>query len=137
MCHGEDAANHAEKTAKAVFEEGGKASGLITRSFSEATDLTQLLVDIGFAKSGKEAKRLIASGGVRINDVVMEDTHRAIGVSDSSEIITTKSVNDILSILEDDDETVVSSAYPSLLGEEDNTARISVGKKRHAIVKFN
>ncbi len=137
LCHGWDAANHAEKTAKAVFEEGGKASGLITRTFNEATDLTQLLVDIGFAKSGKEAKRLIASGGVRINDVVMEDTHRAIGVSDSSEIITTKSINDIFSILEDDDETVVSSAYPSLLGEEDNTARISVGKKRHAIVKFN
>ena len=137
LCHGEEKTKKAEATAKAVFEEGGKASGLITRTFNEAIDLTQLLVDIGFAKSGKEAKRMIASGAVKINDVVMEDTHRAIGVSDSSEIITTKSINDILSILEDDDETVVSSAYPSLLGEEDNTARISVGKKRHAIVKFN
>ncbi len=137
LCHGREAAEKAEATAKAVFEEGGKASGLITRTFNEATDLTQLLVDIGFARSGKEAKRMIISGAVKINDVVMEDTHRAIGVNVSSEIITTKSINDMFSILEDDDDTVVSSAYPSLLGEEDNTARISVGKKRHAIVKFN
>ena len=137
LCHGEEKTKKAEATAKAVFEEGGKASGLITRTFHEAIDLTQLLIDIGFAKSGKEAKRMIASGAVKINDVVMEDTHRAIGVNVSSEIITTKSINDMFSILEDDDDTVVSSAYPSLLGEEDNTARISVGKKRHAIVKFN
>lgn len=73
LLHGEDAARAAEETAKAVFERGEVGDDLPTviltrEEITGGLGLSQILVRAGLAKSGKEAKRLIMDGGVRLND---------------------------------------------------------------------
>jgi tyrosyl-tRNA synthetase len=78
LLHGRGAAEGAERTAREVFEAGGVGEDLPTVVVSEAQLAagianTALFVQAGLASSGKEAKRLFAEGGARINDeVVME-----------------------------------------------------------------
>ena len=73
LLHGEDAAHAAEATAREVFEKGGVGDDLPTitvpaAELAEGISLAQLFVRAGLAKSGKDAKRLIAEGGARVND---------------------------------------------------------------------
>ena len=73
LLHGADAAQAAEQTATQVFEQGGVGDDLPTLSIdaSEAEDgisIVQIMVRAGLAASGKEAKRLIADGGARMDD---------------------------------------------------------------------
>jgi tyrosyl-tRNA synthetase len=73
LCHGRAAADAAEATAREVFEKGGAGEDLPTLSLSAAEvgdgiSVAQLITRSGLAKSGKEAKRLIADGGARLND---------------------------------------------------------------------
>ena len=76
LCHGAEAAAAAEATAKEVFEKGGVGDDLPTLTV-EAGDLpvsiVQLIVKSGLAKSGKEAKRLIAENGAKIDDQSLTD----------------------------------------------------------------
>jgi tyrosyl-tRNA synthetase len=78
LLHGRGAAEGAERTAREVFEAGGVGEDLPTVVVTEAQLAagianTALFVQAGLASSGKEAKRLFAEGGARINDeVVME-----------------------------------------------------------------
>ncbi len=76
LLHGPDAAATAEATARAVFEAGGVGDDLPT--FALAADelpvsAAQLFVRAGLAASGKDAKRLIAEGGARIDDEAVTD----------------------------------------------------------------
>jgi len=78
LCRGADAATAAEATAREVFEKGGIGDDLPTLALSaddlgEGISIVQLIVRSGLAKSGKEAKRLIAEGGARIDDVAVTD----------------------------------------------------------------
>ena len=78
LLHGAEAATTAEATAREVFEKGGAGDDLPTATVTaaEAADgisVVQLIVRAGLAKSGKEAKRLIAEGGARLNDAALED----------------------------------------------------------------
>ncbi len=78
LCRGADAAAAAEATARDVFERGGTGDDLPTLALtvSEIADgisITQLIVRSGLAKSGKEAKRLIAEGGARLDDAPVTD----------------------------------------------------------------
>lgn len=73
LLHGADAAAAAEATAREVFEKGGVGDDLPTLTLSaqdvgDGISVVQLLVKSGLAGSGKEAKRLIAESGARIND---------------------------------------------------------------------
>ena len=73
LLHGAEAAATAEATAREVFEQGGVGDDLPTLelSFSDIADgisIVQVIVRAGLAKSGKEAKRLIAENGARMND---------------------------------------------------------------------
>jgi len=90
LCHGAEAASAAEATARAVFEQGGLGEELPTLALSpaeaaEGVSLAQLFVRAGLAKSGKDAKRLIAEGGARVNDAPAEDAGRMITGADLSE----------------------------------------------------
>ncbi len=74
LCHGVDAAHAAEATAREVFERGGIGDDLPTLSLSAddvagGISVVQLIVRSGLAKSGKDAKRLIAEGGARLDDM--------------------------------------------------------------------
>jgi tyrosyl-tRNA synthetase len=74
MCHGRAAAEAAEATARATFEAGGVGNALPTvmlasGDFGEGgISVAQLFVRSGLAGSGKEARRLIADGGARLDD---------------------------------------------------------------------
>ncbi len=76
LLHGAEAAANAEATAREVFEKGGIGGDLPTLTLS-ADDLpisiVQVLVKSGLAKSGKEAKRLIAENGARLDDAPLTD----------------------------------------------------------------
>ena len=79
LLHGPDAAAAAEATAREVFEKGGIGDDLPTLALlasevNEGISVVQLLVRSGLAKSGKEAKRLIAENGARMNDEALTDT---------------------------------------------------------------
>ncbi|KAJ56604.1 tyrosyl-tRNA synthetase [Actibacterium mucosum KCTC 23349] len=78
LCHGAEAAAAAEATARAVFEKGGVGDDLPTLDLSAADlgdgiSIVQLIVRSGLTKSGKEAKRLIAENGARLNDAPLTE----------------------------------------------------------------
>jgi len=79
LCHGPEAAAAAEATARAVFEEGGTGEVLPTVTLvpgdipDGGISVLQLLVRAGLAGSGKDARRLIAEGGARLDDVALTD----------------------------------------------------------------
>lgn len=83
LLHGAEAAEAAEATARAVFAEGG-AGGALDSVTLAAADLgdglsaVQLLVRTGLAPSGKEAKRLIAEGGLRLNNEAVVDGNQMV-----------------------------------------------------------
>ncbi|WP_333830895.1 tyrosine--tRNA ligase [Pararhodobacter sp.] len=90
LCHGTAAAEAAEATARAVFEEGGTGEDLprVVLGAAEAAEgisVVQLFVRAGLAKSGKDAKRLIAEGGARLNDAALSDAALVITAADLSE----------------------------------------------------
>ena len=78
LCHGAQAAKAAESTAREVFEKGGVGDDLPTLTLTPADlgdgiSIVQLLVKSGLASSGKEAKRLIADKGARLNDEPLDN----------------------------------------------------------------
>jgi len=82
LLHGAKAAAAAEATAREVFENGGVGDDLPTVVLTAAevpVTLVALLLRAGLAKSGKDAKRLIAEGGARLNDEVVLDAGQMIG----------------------------------------------------------
>lgn len=91
LAHGADAAAAAEATAREVFEKGGVGEDLPTVSFSaddlgpDGISIVQLFVKSGLVGSGKEAKRLIADGGAKLND----EPVNGAGVLVTSEMLAT------------------------------------------------
>ncbi|MDO5605814.1 MAG: tyrosine--tRNA ligase [Paracoccus sp. (in: a-proteobacteria)] len=81
LLHGADAAASAEATAREVFEQGGAGGDLEVVTISAAAlplPVAQLLVQTGITASGKEAKRLIAEGGLRLNNDVAHDPQTVV-----------------------------------------------------------
>jgi tyrosyl-tRNA synthetase len=100
LCRGEDAARAAEATAQATFAGGGLGEDLPALELpAEGMGILAALTAIGFTASNGEAKRKLAEGAVRIDDVV---------VSDSGLVLTLDQ------------------------GEE---RKLSLGKKRHGILR--
>lgn len=90
LCHGVDAAAAAEATAREVFEKGGLGDDLPRLELSPADlgdgiSMAQLFARSGLAKSGKDAKRLIAEGGARANDVALSDAGHMVCAEDLAE----------------------------------------------------
>ncbi|MEM1314458.1 MAG: tyrosine--tRNA ligase [Pseudomonadota bacterium] len=77
LARGRAAAEAARATAHETFAKGGAGEDLPTVAVTaeEAATLTvaQLFVKAGLAKSGKEAKRLVAEGGARVADAAADD----------------------------------------------------------------
>ena len=87
LLHGATAAATAEATAREVFEKGGTGDDLPSFAMTEAElteglGIVQLLVRSGLSASGKDAKRLIAEGGARMNDVAVTDAGVRVAASD-------------------------------------------------------
>jgi len=79
LAHGPDAATAAAETARATFAEGGAGEDL-PRIVAPATGiaLVDALVELGFAASKGEARRLIAGGGARVEGEPVSDPAYAI-----------------------------------------------------------
>ena len=78
LLHGAEAATAAEATAREVFEKRGVGDDLPTLALTAAEvgdgiSIVQLIVRSGLAATGKEAKRLIADQGARLNDAPLTD----------------------------------------------------------------
>ncbi|MEM1235672.1 MAG: tyrosine--tRNA ligase [Pseudomonadota bacterium] len=78
LLHGAEAAQAAEATAREVFEKGGVGDDLPTLTLgaddvADGISVVQLIVKAGLAKSGKEAKRLIAENGAKLDDAPLTD----------------------------------------------------------------
>ncbi len=85
LCRGSDAAAAAEETAREVFEKGGIGADLPTVTLTredlgdQGISIVQLFVKTGLVSSGKEAKRLIAEGGARLDDAPVTDPGTMVG----------------------------------------------------------
>jgi len=89
LAHGAKAAAAAEATAREVFEKGGVGEDLPTLALraedvKDGISVVQLIVRSGLAKSGKEAKRLIADNGARLNDAPLTDAGLLLSPADFS-----------------------------------------------------
>jgi tyrosyl-tRNA synthetase len=81
LCRGDEAAKAAEATAAATFAGGGVGDDLPELQLpAGGIGLVDALVEIGFAASRGEAKRLIAGGGARIDGAsVTDEAHHIPG----------------------------------------------------------
>ena len=73
LLHGRDAAEAAARTAAETFGAGGVGEDLPRLSLGEGMNITHALTALGFTPSNKEAKRKIAEGAVRLDDVTVND----------------------------------------------------------------
>ncbi|APE28731.1 tyrosine--tRNA ligase [Aurantiacibacter gangjinensis] len=100
LVRGEDAAASARATAEQTFAGGGKGEDLPTLDVPpEGVRIGVALTDLGFTKSNGEAKRKIAEGAVKLDDMAIADPGYLIELPSGSE------------------------------------ARLSLGKKRHGILR--
>jgi len=79
LLHGRDAAIAAAETARRTFEEGASAEGLPTFRLKLPDGVLNLAVATGLASSNSEARKLIANGGLRLNDEVVSDPKLQVG----------------------------------------------------------
>ena len=92
LLHGRAAAQAAAATARDVFEKGGVGDDLPTLALSadeigDGLSIVQAFVRTGLAQSGKEAKRLMADGGARMNDADVTDPGLMITAADLAQPI--------------------------------------------------
>ncbi len=81
VLHGREAANAAAETARRTFEEGALATGLPTITATLPEGILALAVTAGLAASNSEARKLIANGGLKINDVAVSDPKLVVDAS--------------------------------------------------------
>ena len=86
LAHGPEAAAAAEATAREVFEKGGVGDDLPTLALTkdeiaDGISIVQLIVRSGLAKSGKDAKRLLAENGAKLDDAPLTDAGLMIDAS--------------------------------------------------------
>ena len=87
LCHGRDAANSVAESARKTFEEGSIGQDLpfiiINKNDLEnGVWVIEAMRKLALIQSNGEGRRLIANGGVRINDTVISDPEKQLNVSD-------------------------------------------------------
>ena len=105
MLHGKEKANLAEKTANDVFKNEGSSENLplINVNLTDGKlSLNDLIVEIGFASSKSETRKLIKNNGVKINKALVSDELKILSANDF---------------------------------DNNNEILVSVGKKKHFIIK--
>jgi tyrosyl-tRNA synthetase len=73
LLHGGEAAEVAAETARATFAEGRTGADLPTINAGDGISVLAALTGLGFCASNGEAKRKIAEGAVRLDDVTIND----------------------------------------------------------------
>jgi tyrosyl-tRNA synthetase len=101
LLHGRDAAQAAAETARRAFEAGEAAETLPGIEAALPATVVDLLAAAKFVASKGEARRLVAQGGVRLNDAPVTDAALAVTAADL----------------------------------RDGAAKLSLGRKRHLLVR--
>jgi tyrosyl-tRNA synthetase len=73
MLHGRTEAEAAARTANETFAGGGAGENLPTLALGEGMSVAHALTALGFTASNGEAKRKVAEGAVRLDDVTLND----------------------------------------------------------------
>ncbi len=107
LCHGEDAAKLAAKTAEDTFEGAGISADLPTIELAKSNlevgiAAFELFRQAGLANSNGEARRLIKGNGAKLNDSVIADETQMITLADNN---------------------------------ADGVIKLSAGKKRHILIR--
>lgn len=87
LCHGRDVANSVAESARKTFEEGSVGQDLpfIIINKNDLEDgvwVIEAMRKLALIQSNGEGRRLIANGGVRVNDTVISDPEKQLNVSD-------------------------------------------------------
>ena len=86
MLHGKERTLVAEKTASDIFRNEGSSENLphlaIDLVKNSKVFLNDLIVEIGFATSKSEARKLIKNSGVKINRIVVSEELRLLTKDD-------------------------------------------------------
>ncbi|WP_126399792.1 tyrosine--tRNA ligase [Blastochloris tepida] len=87
LLHGREAAEAAAETARRTFEEGALAETLPTveiagSRLAEGLGVLAAFVEAGLVASNGEARRQVKGGGLKVNDVTVEDERAVLGESD-------------------------------------------------------
>ena len=97
LVHGEEEAEKAQATSRAVFSGGGNHENMPTTTLVDAdlTDgkigLLSMMVKAGLSASNGEARRLVQQGGVSVNDEKITDASFAVTADDlKKEVIVKK-----------------------------------------------
>ena len=90
LLHGRAKAEAAAKTAQETFEKGATSEGLPTVEIASAElaaglGVLNAFVKAGLVKSNGEARRQIAGGGLRVNDVAVSDEKAKLTPGDASD----------------------------------------------------
>ncbi len=101
LLHGRAAAEAASETARRAFEAGEAAETLPGIEAALPATVVDLLAAAKFVASKGEARRLVAQGGVRLNDAQVTDATQAVTTADL----------------------------------RDGAAKLSLGRKRHLLVR--
>ncbi|GAA0577739.1 tyrosine--tRNA ligase [Craurococcus roseus] len=101
LLHGRAAAEAAAETARRAFEMGEAAETLPGIEAALPATVVDLLAAAKFVASKGEARRLVAQGGVRLNDATVTDATQAVTAADL----------------------------------RDGAAKLSLGRKRHLLVR--
>lgn len=106
LLHGREAADRAEATARATFEQGTLAESLPTfelprSELDKGWGVLTASTHVGFVASTSEARRQIKGGGLRVNDVAVSDERGVLRAADM----------------------------------RDGAIKLSLGKKKHVLLK--
>lgn len=87
IVHGEAAAKEAMEAAKALFTGAGNGGSIPTsemarNEFEEGMDVLTLLQSTGLIPTRSEGRRLVEQGGIRINDVQIQDILHKVTLDD-------------------------------------------------------
>ncbi len=92
LVHGEDKAREAEKTAEEIFSGAGSSENMNSVKLDKALikngiGVLDLMTKIGITSSNGEARRLIAQGGLSIDDRKLDDPNEVFTTSADSFVV--------------------------------------------------
>ena len=97
MLHGGQAAQDSAETARRTFEEGTAGEALPTLSVPDGSiPLADALVALGLTASKKEARRLIAQGGARVDGEAVTDEQAVLSVTGQVRVAAGKKKHGLL-----------------------------------------
>ena len=87
IMHGSKAANDSEQTAKTTFVQGGIGKNIPEKkiskdSISKGINIIDLIFQNNLSNSKSEARRILKNKGIKINDKVIDDDKKIVGINE-------------------------------------------------------